>query len=893
MKNCIFSLWILVCVSISTEAYADRVTTALKKLQKKRFEDARACLNKALHKEPGNAGAKYVYALYFLQSYAPPQAQPTASLAHTPLVTTETYLDSAYAYIRAAIADFPRTERSTLRRWKKAGIDSVALQQTKKQIDSLAFSIAETKNTVMGYQSFIDRFPETAQKTSAMEKRNEIAYAEAARINTYKSYKKFLDTYPDARQAQEAEKLYELLLFEFLTKDDDVAAYERFLEVQPSSPYRSEAEQRLFELSTLSHTRQSYHEFIRKYPKSPFVPQAWYWIYSIYRQEDNPAASFLKTYPDFFDKDYIQKHIETEPLAYFPVYSEETETFGFMDANGRLQIAGKYDSVNTDYFCEGVKENVMLVYRQGKMGAVNKTGREITGFGFESIEPLEGELLLVRQGGKSGVWHEAGFAVLPVQYEDVEILNETFLLVKQDGKYGLTNFYGGRVSEIEFEEIKNLEEGLVAFRQNHRYAVVPNAALLQKKFPVLSYLYDSVEWVRQDALKVKIGDYEGIISANLQTVVTPVPARLKPLASGWVAQYPQYQQLLDDKGRLLADSLDEARGNASFYAARRGDFWAIWKANISPRLKFDYDTVMLLGQEGFAVKKGTIFYAFFAPDVFLKLGNFTKISLLQPAEQPGRKWILVEDKEGRQGLLSAKGALVLPVKYDKITIWTPDYIAVQSGNKWGLMDGNGKQILPVLYAALSYENGFISTLKNGKFGLLHLTRGIDIAPQYERLIKPYTDNSLLFITAKNGKYGFITADNEPASEFAFDEIRYWQYGVALVKQDNTWHLYHIADKKFTLKPIEDYQYIRNDDKEVIIRMYADKQYGVISNTRGIVVDFEYDDLRNVGTAEIPFYLAEKHVSTADVYLIFYIDRNGKKVQKQIFDEKRYERMVCE
>ncbi len=894
MKNYLCYLGILIIgLCLSVEARADRVTSALKKLQKKHTEEVRTSLNKILRKEPKNAGAKYVYALYFLQGYAPVTAQPTASLTRTPSISNESYLDSAYAYIRLAIAELPQTERSTLRRWKKAGIDSAAFQLRHREIDSLAYAVALSKNSVLGYQSFINRFPDTDNKAQAIEKRDELAYAEASRINTYKSYKKFLDSYPDARQAKEAEQLYELLLFEFLTKEDEVVSYERFLDVQPSSPYRNEAEQRLFELSTLSHTRQVYHDFIKKYPHSPFVKQAWYWIYSLYRQEDNPAANFLKTYPDFFDKAYIQKHIETEPLAYFPVYDDEAGKYGFMDANGRLQIESKYDSVDTDYFCDGIKEDIMRVYRQGKLGAVNKTGREIVGFGIENIEPLEGELVVVTQDGKVGVWHQAGFSVLPVQYDEVDILNETFLLVKQEGKYGLTNFYGGKVSEIEFDEIKYLEEGLVAFRQNGRYAIVHNQALLQKKFPVLSYLYDAVEWVRKDALRVKIGDYEGIISADLQTVVTPIQAQLKPLSSGWIAQYTQYQQLLDGKGKLLADSLSEVRGNNSFYAARRGDFWAIWKTNISPRLKFDYDTVMLLGQEGFAVKKGTVFYAFFAPDVFLKLGNFAKINLLQLEGQPNRKWIVVEDKNGNQGLLSAKGTSVLPVKYNKIEVWTPDYIAVEAGGKWGLVDGNGKQILPMLYNALNYDNGFISTLKNGKFGLLNLTRGIDVAPQYERLIKPYTDNSLLFVTAKSGKYGFVTADNEPVSDFVFDEIHYWQYGVALVKKDDTWHLYHIADKKFTLKPIEEFKYIRKDDKEVIIRVYADKQYGIISNTRGVIADFEYDDLRNVGTAEIPFYLAEKYISNADVYLIFYIDRNGKKVQKQIFDEKRYERIVCE
>ena|GEM_PF-1285533 len=901
MKRYIASLGLLICIGWSAEVYADRVTSALKKLRKNHLEDARTYLDKALRKNPENAGARYVYALYFLYQYAPAPSQSIASLNTEGLSTgpghitgnSEAYLDSAYACIRAAAASFPQTDRGALRRWQKAGITLSSIQTTQAEIDSLAFVLAQIKNSVNGYQSFLDRFPEALQKPQALEKRNELAYAEAARINTYKSYKKFLDTYPDARQAREAEKLYELLLFEFLTQEDNLNSYEKFLEVQPKSPYRDEAERRIYELATLSHTRQSYYNFIKRFSNNPYVTQAWYWIYSLYRQEDNPAADFLKVYPDFFDKAYIQKRIETEPLAYFPLYSEETGKFGFIDANGRLQVETRYDSVHTDYFCDGIKENTMLVYRKSQLGAVDKTGLEITGFGYDNIESLEGELLKVEKNQRVGVWHKAGFAVLPVQYEAVEEFNETFLLVKQNGKYGLSNFFGGKITEAEFDEIKNLEEGLIAFRQHNRYALIPGAALLEKKFPELQFLYDGVEWVRQDALKVKIGAYEGVLNASLETVITPVQAQLKPLAVGWMAQYEKYQQLLDTRGRLLADSLDAVTSNDAFYAVRRGDQWAVWKTSITPRLKFDYDMVMLLGQDGFAVKKGSVSYAFFAPDIFLKLGSFVKISLLQSEEQPTRRWILVEDKSGNQGLLSLKGQQILPARYTKISLLTPDLIAVQTGKKSGLVDGTGKQILPMLYTALNYENGFVSTLKNGKFGLLHLSRGIDIPPQYERIIRPYTENSLLFLATKNGKYGFITADNQPVSEFVFDEVRYWQYGVALVRQNDAWHLYHIAEKKFIFKPIEDYRYIRNDDKEVIVRIYANRQYGVMSNVRGVVIDFEYDDLRNVGTEEIPFYLAEKHVTTGDVYLIFYIDRHGKKVQKQLFDQKRYERIICE
>ncbi len=905
MKKYILYLWIVTGFCFSAHSFADPVTDALKKLKNNHPKEARGKLNKVLRKNSQNAGAHYVYSLYFLQQYhtATISGQPTASVAPSADnfngQGSFLYLDSAYVHVLQAIDYFPPSKPASIRKWIHAGVTWEVIQDKKLEIDNLAFSNASYQHNIASYQYFIEHFPTARQQDTAVARRNELAYAEASRINTYNSYKKFLDTYPNAKQAHEAEQLYELLLFEFLTRDNDITSYEKFLEIQPTSPYRDEAERRIYELMTTDHSRQSYIDFVRRYPKNSFTQQAWYWVYSLYQRENNTTEDFLTHYPDFLDKEYVQKRAETESLAYFPVYDEEISRYGFIDANGVIQVPTKYDSVAANYFCDGVKDNIMLVYWQNRMGAVDKTGREVTGFGFQDVEQLDRELILVKQNNKVGIWHEAGFPVLPVQYDQIERLNDNFLIVKQDTKYGLVNFFGSKITETVYEEIKNLEDGLVAFRQNNKYAIVRNDSLSQKRLPPMEFLYDGVEWVKEDALRVKTGDTESIVDRDLQVIIPSAPAHMKPLMMGWEVAYADHKKLLDTKGKMLADSVGDIVSNTSFYAVRKDNRWAIWKTSIAPRLKFDYDTVMLLGREGFAVKKSSannpngVYYAFFTPDIFLKIGSYQNVTLLQSDEGAGRRWIIMEDKEGKKGLLSFKGQQILPVKYDKIVLWTGDWIAIQENDKWGLIDGTGKVILPVVYQGLSYANGFVTTFKNGTFGLLHLGRGIDIAPQYERIIRPYTDNSLLFIAAKKDKYGFINADNEAVSAFDFDEIRYWQYGVALVKRDYQWHFYHIAEKKFVFKALDDFQYIRNDNSEIILRMYANRQYGILSNTRGIVVDFEYDDLRNVGTAEVPFYMAEKYIENADVYLVFYIDRFGKKVRKQIFDQTRYEKIVCD
>jgi hypothetical protein len=169
----------------------------------------------------------------------------------------------------------------------------------------------------------------------------------------------------------------------------------------------------------------------------------------------------------------------------------------------------------------------------------------------------------------------------------------------------------------------------------------------------------------------------------------------------------------------------------------------------------------LLGNEGFAVRQGNAAFAYFRPDNFVKLGNFTKLSLLR-LENSAWYWLQVEDKMGRKGLYSPKGAVVLPVRYEKIIPWRGDLFCVQLNGKYGLVNQTGKLMLPPSYSALEYQkDGFIATLRNGKFGLIHMAREINIQPQYDKLLRPFDGGGNLLIAVKRASRASSTWPTNP------------------------------------------------------------------------------------------------------------------------------------
>lgn len=859
---------------------ADKVTKAYKKLLKNRFEQSRELLDKSLEKNARNAGAKYVYTLYFLN--------PANQLAH---------LDSAYAYILAAISDYPQTDGKTKKHWNKYGINESTILARKIQIDSLAFRIASDSNRIGSYQYFIDHYPTASHYAEAIERRNAIAFVQAQRQDNYQSYKYFIDTYPDARQANEAKERYNILLFDSQTAAGTIESYENFIALHPQSPFIPLAEQRIFEMFNASHTIKTYHLFIKKYPSSRFVHQAWNWIYFLYKQE-HPAENFTKAYPDFYDTAYIHKLIAAEKLTYYPVYEEEK--YGFIDANGVLQIPIQYDSIAAHYFCEGVNEDFILVYKRGKVSAIDKTGKQIIDESYEEIEQLEDGLLAVQKEGKQGIYHQSGFRLMLPQYEEVELLDDMFLLLTQNGKKGLATVNGRKLTAIDFDEVSSSGEKLLLFEKNGKYSLLRHDQLLAtqvlnpKDTAAFTSGYTGVEWIKKGFIKVYTDSLQAILTTQLTPVIPLTAARIDALPKGWLVNRNGNQQIFTLEGKLLSDSVFTAvTGNADFYAVKLNNSPALLKTNGNWYSDAVFDEVALLGNHLFTGRKKNTLFVYSPSGKLIKLQDTEKVKLQSVPAHPAHSWITLQNKKGKKGILDLNTGTLISPRYDDIQVWQPDLYKTALKGKFGLVNAKGKILIPAIYDGLDYQQGMIATLKNGKFGLMNINRKLIIPPQYSALLRKYDQAGQTFIAARQGKYGLIGTDNKPLSEFIFDEIQFWQNEVALVRQQQTWYLYHIIEKRYIYKPMDDISYIHQSPEEIVLKVYIDKMYGILSNIKGQVINCDYEDLANVGSDTLPLYVGEKYIDDADIYLVFYINREGKSMRRQIFNPSNYQRMLCD
>ena len=177
-----------------------------------------------------------------------------------------------------------------------------------------------------------------------------------------------------------------------------------------------------------------------------------------------------------------------------------------------------------------------------------------------------------------------------------------------------------------------------------------------------------------------------------------------------------------------------------------------------------------------------------------------------------------------------------------------------------------------------------------KFGIFDLRSKKIIKATYDKNITAYGSGWL--VAFRDNAYGFIDWDNKPRSKFEFDEVRYWNDTIAWVKKDFQWMLYDIEAGAIKLDRVKDYTLILDTPHEKIAIIHVDNAYGVISSTKGIIIPSTFSDIVNIGSAEKPFYLTEKFVEEASLFVIIYYNHEGKFLRRQAYEADDYDRIYC-
>ena len=301
------------------------------------------------------------------------------------------------------------------------------------------------------------------------------------------------------------------------------------------------------------------------------------------------------------------------------------------------------------------------------------------------------------------------------------------------------------------------------------------------------------------------------------------------------------------------------------------------------------DSIWFLNHLAFALKADTL-NVFLSSGLRKQLPIQSDINFIKTSDQ--QLFFYTKDKNKKSVYDVASGTRIFQLEFDEIEYFGNSIFMITRDGKRGLVNNEGKSILPIEYSVIVVtQKNYVSLFKDKKFGLYDILQKKLIKPIFERNVIPFHDN--IFVAYKDGRIGFIDIDSKPIGKFEFDEILEWNDSSALVKKNFQWMIYNWKSDVVSVNKIKDYRTVINSPEEKILIMHQENGYGVISNRHGIVIPPTFSDIINIGSDEEPFYFTEKNVEEAGIYVVIYYNKKGKLLRRQVFEKAEYDEIYCE
>lgn len=248
-----------------------------------------------------------------------------------------------------------------------------------------------------------------------------------------------------------------------------------------------------------------------------------------------------------------------------------------------------------------------------------------------------------------------------------------------------------------------------------------------------------------------------------------------------------------------------------------------------------------------AIQYGTIFILTFPNHSFFFENNYkTKIQLLAAhiaydhidffSRFSFEGNYRVSDK-GKQGLISPKGNVIIPIEYDSLGMIGGGLITAQLNQSWGFLSFEGNVTIPFTYEdTYGFDaSGYAPVKQGNKWGCINKMNQIVISLQYDDL---RVCNSELFGVRQNGKWGFVNDKEVLILPHQYDE--YW----------NPWGVFietRIGDKYGLVSPQgreifpPKYDALNISVPDGLITMKLNGKWGIIDIEERVVLPPTYDD----------------------------------------------------
>ncbi|MDF9796228.1 hypothetical protein OKW21_001491 [Catalinimonas alkaloidigena] len=814
------------------------------------------------------------------------------------------------------------------------------LEQVIQSRNSLAYRAASNLDTYMAYKEFMDTYPEADEYRLANEKFNTLVFRDKTQAGNLASYIEFLEAFPDSPFRAQAEEQ----ILQITTASNQLSAYEDFIEKYPESKHLRLAVNLLFHLYLVDQDEESFFTQYNNYPFIDSLRQAYKVskrvLAPIFENEHYGLLNSQGKYSIETSYDLIPNRYLCEGISNQFVHLATTDA-----RNVFHRLLTKNNETIYEYRLP--INNIShpgYLYRQ-KVHAMDA--------GLMLIENEKGKYQLMHQSGTTIYPKTPGVypldTALLVSGISSESMPYQFVKIQADGLWGLISFTGRVLLEPIYEEIEDYGNFIVVGKQKSK-AITSRKKIIesadQHKLK-LSFIYEDVALIDQEHIAAFTDEYETALDINFDTSVPLARHNIIRLIKGdgsqhkkWLLRenrteaYVKNDSLLNRKKAVyylydkqkLADQPEtiyqKAYFNNRWLALKNKEGFHLFDLQAEHE-KVVYDSVKLVGEsfallfESYQDAKDSV-KVLFQHGGKLALVSPERINflLLKPGNSSGEKekeYLLISPQNGPKEVWSQSGKRVLTGRFSNLSLYPSGKFVVEDKGKKGLLDSLGNELIPIRYQGISnYKDSTLAIFQNKKFGIYRYSSNTLIEPKYDAMLQPYglpvyshEDSSYyeVYVAKNKNGYGLINQNNTQLTDFIFDEIRYWNDTSALVRANEEWMIYRFSPTKkyeeegdyVLYEGISDFDVVETAAQEMVIKIYKEGGYGILSNQRGEILGPTYDDIRLFGSIsdEESIYYSEKYVPEAELYIIIHMDYTGKIIKRQALTSEQYDRVYCE
>ena len=258
--------------------------------------------------------------------------------------------------------------------------------------------------------------------------------------------------------------------------------------------------------------------------------------------------------------------------------------------------------------------------------------------------------------------------------------------------------------------------------------------------------------------------------------------------------------------------------------------------------------------------------------------GYDKVEAIDNIDKDNNLWyekdVLKVNKNGKYGLIDLNGKEILPIEYDEITVLDgmENSIIIKKDDKIGLVNDNGSAIIDTNYKEIkalgdSYKEGYITVDEKGKYGVVSTTKKQILENKYDEIFPVYLKD--YYLVKENGTKELVNSNGEVVLDKGFDNIKSATTNGVIFNKDNLYGEMSFSGE-ITLEP--KYQELKEVKKGIYIAKKDDK-YGIIDNVGNEQLAFDYTGMTYNEKANL-FFAEDAEYKTSLIDEVYNIKATG-------------------